>query len=254
MFNTNHLLSITPSLLNELSLLFESAKGGPLPYAATDAGFNCYAKSFVTCYLARLQGIAADHCEGNAFLALRRSDGPATLTCEIEPHAWAGSQWGLVFDLSINHFLNREYLAAGTTPLAGVDSAATHITSNVHEFEQWCAAAGELAQGSHVFLHLKKWVKFRFGDLQLNARRVKSPPTQAIVARYPGNNVLAKSILHLHWLVAGRRDPLRAADQDAAWDSLAAWSVDPLSELRAEWHAAWHGLGWQASRRETAAA
>ena len=238
------LLHITPALLDELSLLFENAKGGPLPCEATDAGFNCYAKAFVTCYLARLQGIAAEHCDGKAFLVLEREG--VSLTCEIEPHAWAGSRWGVVFDLSINHVFGRNHITAGHAQLPAVDTVVTHVTTDVRQFERWCAPVRELTDGDHLCLHLMRCEKFRFGDLQRGAQRVKSPPTQAIAARYKDNNVLAKAILHLHWLVSGRCEPLRSRTQDAAWDYLAAWQVEPVSELKTEWHAAWHGRGWRA--------
>ncbi|MBI4622854.1 MAG: hypothetical protein HY736_06465 [Verrucomicrobia bacterium] len=244
MSNEKTLLHISTALLDELSLLFENAKGGPLPYEATDAGFNCYAKAFVTCYLARLQGIAADHCDGRAFLVLKRPEN--LLTCEIEPHAWSGSRWGEAFDLSINHFVGQNYITAGHVPLAGVKPVVTHVTADARQYARWCTSGGELPDGSHLILHLMRWERFRFGDLQRGAQRVKSPPTQAIAARYKNNNVLAKAILHLHWLVGGRCEPLRSRTQDAAWDYLAAWQVEPVRELRAAWHAAWHGRGWRA--------
>jgi hypothetical protein len=233
MTNKNALLRITAGALEDLRLLFENTRGGVLPNGKIDAGFNCYAKAFVTVYLARLQGLPADHCAGRAFLVWAQPG--RTIAGIIEPHAWAGLRSGASIDLSINRFEGANFLTTGHAPLSGEPVVLVRTTSNAQEFSAMQAELSQLPLGVHLRYHVKGSVRFRFDELRRAGKTINSPPTRAIAARYGRNDVVAKAVLHLHWVATGERDRLSAASQDDAREALARWDIDAMKTVRSLW-------------------
>ncbi|MEO5960883.1 MAG: hypothetical protein ABIZ49_12590 [Opitutaceae bacterium] len=236
----NQRLRIVPSLLEEMQLLFEAPSEAPLPNGNVDAGFNCYAKAFTTVYLARLQGIAADHCAGRALLVWVQETG--RLAGTIEPHAWAGVRSGGAIDLSINNFRGAKFFSVGHVPVAEALTVTTQSTFDAREFEHLKASSSALPVGAYLFYHSQARRFFNFSRLREPMFLLNSPPTLALMERHGKNAVLAKALLHLHWLLTGQRQPMEVSDQNEAWSTLASWRIDAFKELKAEWRAAWRNL------------
>lgn len=234
-------LYINHLLLPELRLLFEAHRGNTLANGNADAGFNCYAKAFVSVYLARLQGLPASLCEGRALLAWVRPQ--PCMAYRIDPHAWAGLPGGRVLDLSINHFDGRKYFTTGHCAIHEAEPIAALATSEALRFDTVMNQARALPFGVHLFYHLVREYPFEFERLQIGAEAVNSPPTRALAANRGAANLLARAILHLHGLLTDKRAPLPTAVQAEAWEMLAAWDVDAVAELKTEWHAVNRGAG-----------
>jgi hypothetical protein len=231
------LLRITPSLLEETRLLFEAPSHRPLENGNRDAGFNCFAKAFATAYLARLQGIAADHCAGRAFLGwVRESE---RIACTIEPHGWAGVRSGGAIDLSINNYRGAKFFSVGHVPVPEALNVTTGTTFDAREFEHLKASIASLPVGAYLFYHVQARKFFNFSRLKQPMFLLNSPPTLALMDRHGKDTALPKALLHLHRLVTGLRKPLETANQDEAWRLLADWRIDAFRELKAEWRSAW---------------
>ncbi len=231
-------LQLTPGLFAGLRLLFEHPAGGTLPNGNVDLGYNCFAKGFVTAWLARLQGIAADHYAGRALVAWVRPQ-PST-GHRIDPHAWAGVWPGTVLDLSITNLDGREFYSAGHEPVPGIVPVSAHAVGNSERFEELHKSPPPLPLGAHVFYHATLFAPFDFSAARIGPERLNSPPTKEIAARYPGNPVVAKAILHLHRVALGEHPPLTARSQEEAWEMLARWNVNVVPELDAILRQAWH--------------
>ena len=98
---------------------------------------------------------------------------------------------------------------------------------------------------------MKEIRSFEFEELNLGGLAVLSNSTREIAARYSGNNVIAKAILHLHLVASGERRPLVAENYRKAWDELARWQVDAVAELRERLRRAGTlhaSAGWEAER------
>lgn len=217
-------------LLPQMALLFDSPRGKKLPNGNVDLGFNCCAKAFVAMYLARLRGLAVDICRGETLL-VEKSSG-LYYSYRINPHVWVGAADVKVIDLSIRDFQKRKFLpiVAGTSyDWKQWDVTVTVDRADYQEFGTNCA---RLPDGAHVRYWMQEIRVFDFAELNLSDMAVASESTRRIAARYPGNNVVAKAILHLHRLVSGTRLPLVAEIQKIAWDELARWQVDAVGELR----------------------
>lgn len=240
------LLRITAGALEDLRLLFENTRGGILPNGKIDAGFNCYAKAFVTVYLARLQGLAADHCAGRAFLAWAQPG--RTIAGIIEPHAWAGLRSGVAIDLSINRFEGANFVTTGHVPVQGEPGVSARTAANVREFAAMQAQLPHLPPGVHVCYYAQRSLRFRFDELRRAGKLINSPPTRAIAARYGKNDVLAKAVLHLHGVALGERGRLAASSQADAWDELARWEIDAMKKLRSLWLDASRPQPWAAQQ------
>lgn len=218
-------------MLQELGLLFESERGGTLPNGLSDSGFNCTAKAFATMYLARLQGIEADFCQGAAVLGIKRPGSP--YTCLVEPHAWVVARTKFVIDLSINHFEGIEYATVGHRPIPGVEPVGLRVAKQEADLGPWLSELPTMA-GDVQLIYLGNVSRvFRLQDIALGADVLISPPTRAILFGFPTTDVLAKAILHLHQVLTGERLPLIGATQIEAWRALAAWNVDAMGELQA---------------------
>lgn len=223
-------LQINRRMLEELRLLFDNRRGGKLPNGLVDFGFNCYAKAFVTVFLARMQGIEAQACAGKAFLAwIRPKPSRAYL---IQPHAWTRAITGAIIDLSINQVEGRDFFTSGHEVIDGLQPVNAQPVSQL-EFDRLVSSPPRLPMGSHVFYHAERLNGLSFEVLGKAAAHINSPPTREIAGRYPRNNVIAKAVLHLHGLVAGDREPLQAFNQDDAWAQLARWDVDAMNEIEA---------------------
>jgi hypothetical protein len=233
-------LQITTELLTELGLLFNSPAGGKLPNGNLDTGWNCYAKAFVTVFLARLQGIAADYCEGRAYAVSRRPEtGP---DYAIEPHAWAGLREGWVIDLAGADVHDHTHYTVGHRRLPGMASPTLVSVENMPDLLRLMAARPKLATGNYVIFMEESRRPFSFFDLRTPQRRIKSLPTRQLLERFgPKSDILSKAILHLHRLRRGERPPLTARDQASAWQELAAWTVNATRELEVVWRLAWLG-------------
>jgi len=221
-------LQINIGLLDDLHLLFANPPGKILANGLPDLGLNCYAKAFVTTFLARLQGIPADFVAGRVLYT------PVTtqpFPFLIDPHAWTGTRDGLVIDLSIHELNGWRRVAAGCVPMAGASSPAVRFTAKPEEFEALLASSPQLPRGLHIFYQGQALERFAFKLIHRIGETINSPHGRRIAARYPGNNVIAKAILHLHGLIEGTRESFEGYTQENAWDRLAAWPVDAVAEL-----------------------
>jgi hypothetical protein len=223
------LLRINISVLEDLHLLFANPPGKILSNGLPDLGLNCYAKAYITTFLARLQGIELDFITGRALYVPSTTEPFPFL---IDPHAWAGTRDGLVVDLSIHQLNGWSRVAAGCYAAAGTSNPVVLFTARPDQFDELLKGCPRLPPGLHVFYHGRVLEKFSFETLHRIGQTINSPHGRRIAARHPGNNVFAKAILHLHGLVTGTREPL-AGDrtQEEAWDRLAEWDVDAVSEL-----------------------
>lgn len=224
---------ITSALLAEIGLLFDNRSGGTLPNGYIDAGYNCYAKAFVTSYLARLQGLEADLHEGRGLMVLAR--GENSLASRVDPHAWATLRSNGVIDLSIGNFGGRRHFTCGHRPLKDAAPVRARLANSAQEFERFFCFLPSLPRGGYLFLHSRRRRPFRFADIREVMPPINSPPTRAFVDRYLGTPVIAKAVLHLHHVIGGRRATLPVRNQDEAWARLAAWPVDALGELERTW-------------------
>lgn len=228
----NGVLRITEGLLLELKLLFENPGGAALANGMIDAGFNCFSKALVTSFLAQLQGFETHFCSGQALVAWVR---PQPWTAyHIDPHAWVITKAGRIMDLSITELDGQKYFTAGHTPLPDRTAAITpRCTFSAKRFQNSVASVSQLSVGAHAFYYEQKRNAVTFDDLNDAGMKVNSPPTKAILARWPNDNVLAKAILHSHLVLTGERSPLRGQSQIEAWMQLADWRIDALAELKA---------------------
>jgi len=217
-------------LLPQLGLLFDSRRGQKLADGYSDCGFNCFAKAFVAMYLARLRGLPVDLCEGEA-LIVEKLPG-RYYTSWVRIHAWVGSPATQVIDLSIRDFKNRKFLPIVNGIVYDWNPWAVAMTRSETEFRRFRASCPGLSPGAHMLYWMKEISPFVFDRLNLGGRAVCSDATRQIAARYPGNNVIAKAILHLHRVADGERLPLIAETQKLAWDELARWQIDAVTELK----------------------
>jgi len=215
-------------VIDDLHLLFANPPGKLLANGVPDLGLNCYAKAFVTTFLARLQGIPADFVMGRVLYA------PVTtqpFPFLIDPHAWTGTRDGLVIDLSIHELNGWGRVAAGCVPVAGVSSPTVNFTVGADKFKSLLTNFPRLPLGLHIFYQGTMLERFAFKVIHRIGETINSPHGRRIAARYPGDNVIAKAILHLHGLVEGTRDSFEGCTQENAWDRLAAWPVDAVAKL-----------------------
>jgi hypothetical protein len=226
------LLHVSEELLRELGLLFENVRGAVLANGVIDAGFNCFAKALVTACLAQLQGLDTDLCAGQALVAWVR---PQPWTAyHVDPHAWAITKSGQIIDLSMTDLDGRKYFTVGHHALPdGTQPLEPRCTLSAKRFQKSLGAAPRLPAGAHIFYYQQKRDPLQFEDLRNAATRINSPATQAILARWPRKNVLARAILHSHLVLTGERQPLGVKSQLEAWTALADWRVDALQELKA---------------------
>jgi len=217
-------------LLPQLGLLFDSRRGQKLPNGYRDSGFNCHAKAFVATYLARLRGLAVDTCHGEAVIVEKWPG--RYYTYRVNPHAWAGSPLVKVIDLSIRDFEHRKVLPVINTTAYDWNPWRVAVTASAAEYQRFGTNCPRISDGAHLLYWIQEIRAFKFEELNLGGMAVYSDPTRAIAARYPGNNVIAKAILHLHRVADGERLPLIAETQKPAWDELARWQIDAMSELK----------------------
>ena len=223
-------------LLPELGRLFNNRRGPELPNGHADLGFNCRAKAFVAMYLARLRGLPVDICRGELLVAEKGAD--RYYSYHIAPHAWVGSPTASVIDLSMRDFQDRKFL-----PVIGgnaLDQTPWHVavTAEAMKFQEFGRDCPRLADGAHMLYWMNEIRVFRFEELAMGGRAVTSEATREIAARYPGNNVIAKAILHLHTVAKGTRFSLVAETQKKAWDELARWQIDAVDALKTLLHEA----------------
>jgi hypothetical protein len=97
-----------------------------------------------------------------------------------------------------------------------------------------------LTLGNYLFFFEERRRPFEFYDLVNGVRQLNSLPSRQLLERFPDRNkLLAKAVLHLHRVVGGERAALRATEQLAAWQEIAALPGDPFSELEVIWRLAW---------------
>jgi hypothetical protein len=232
-------VKISPPLLRDFGLLFDTPAGARLPNGHLDTGWNCHAKAYVTVYLARLQGIAADYCEGRAYAVARSGNvAPAFL---IDPHGWAGVDRGVV-DLSGRELFGHRHYTVGHDKMSGMVSPRVGHVRDAADFSRLRATRARLAPGNYLFFFEHHRRAFDFYSLHHGVNQLNSKPSRQLLSGFRnGDQVLAKAILHLHRITRGERHVLHAATQLDAWTEVARMEGDAMAELEVIWQLAWRG-------------
>jgi hypothetical protein len=224
-----HSFRATKPLVDELHLLFGNPPGKILSNGLPDLGLNCFAKAFVTGFLARLQGLEVDFVIGRALWL--HGDGRRASPFLIDPHAWVGTRHGFVLDLSIHALNGWNYITAGCRPFDGATQPVVRITNNRKKFDLVRSGRSPWEPGLQLFYQANAHEAFGFESIHHIGRTINSPHGRQIASRYPAQNVFAKAILHLHGLLDESRTPFGNCPQAEAWEQLANWKVDAVGAL-----------------------
>ena len=220
----------TDEFLSEMRLLFGASKSKAAD-GRIDPGFNCQAISFATVYLCRLRSLNVDVCEGS--LLFIEKGGLNKHVTVIHPHAWVGSPKDRDIDLSIADYEGHRFLPVLHDQVVGGDSWCVRPTLDETKFRQVLRDFRSLPKDRYLlYLHRQRRV-FNFDDLAGGGPATSSPPTRALLSRFPDSGLLAKGILHLHLVANGDRPRLGILSRVDAWANLDQWQVDAVAALKA---------------------
>ncbi len=195
-----------------------------------DGGWNCRDHTFVSIFLALMQGLEARAVHGRLWLI----DPPATpafdgKVIQVHPHSWMQVKGRGIFDLSLR--LDNQVLPSSWEPWpvqAILDndafppmSAQLATLEHVEAFAQAQQFAGEHYVRLLAYLPeaaqmpnaraLDQWATF-----------IHSPFSDQVSERFPRDDeIYAKAILHLSGVLERSRHSLRAVPQWEAWEQIA---------------------------------